>query len=334
MKNKPQIAGQGLPRHWRDSARRALVTEGKGLSELIDAMDGPLGEAVSEAIALIGKARGRVILSGVGKSGHVARKIAATLSSTGTPALFVHAAEAGHGDLGMITRDDIVLAVSTSGESPELRAIVNHAKRFAVPLVAMTARPQSTLARAADVVLAIPDAAEACPNGLAPTTSALLQMALGDALAMALLDDKGFSAVDFGTFHPGGQLGAQLKQVQQVMHHGAVLPLAAAGVRMSDAILLMTARSFGCLGVLNERGALIGIITDGDLRRHMDRDLLDLPVSAIMTRRPRTIQPDSLVSEALEIMNSAKITSLFVVDEENFPIGLVHIHDLLRIGAA
>jgi arabinose-5-phosphate isomerase len=318
--------------HWLASARRSIETEQQGMTALIEALSGPLGEAVADAVELIIAARGRVILSGMGKSGHIGRKIAATLASTGTPALFVHPAEASHGDLGMITTQDVVIMISNSGESAELRDMLTYTRRFAVPLIAMTARADSTLAREADVVLLIPNAREACPIGLAPTTSTLLQLALGDALAIALLEDKGFTAKDFREFHPGGKLGAQLKHVSDVMHGRDELPLAPPELRMSDALLIMTARSFGCLGVTDASGTLVGIVTDGDLRRHMSKELIDLRVADVMTHHPKTIDPDALTGEALELLNSAKITSVFVVDAEHKPIGLLHIHDLLRVG--
>jgi arabinose-5-phosphate isomerase len=323
-----------LGAQWRASARQALITETQGMELLVKAIDGPLGEAVARAVDLIRKSRGRVILSGMGKSGHVCRKIAATLSSTGTPAMFVHPAEASHGDLGMITADDVVIMISNSGESPELRDILSYTRRFAVPLIAVTAQTGSTLAQEADIVLPIPKAKEACPNGLAPTTSTLLQLALGDALAIALLEDKGFTARDFHDFHPGGKLGAQLTHVRDIMHKRAELPLVLPSLKMSEALIVMTSRSYGCLGVTDQAGHLVGIVTDGDLRRHMDRDLLDMTVADVMTPKPKTIGPEALASEALEVLNSAKITSLFVVDSTHEPIGLIHIHDLLRIGAA
>ena len=319
---------------WRASALQALVIETEGMQQLVKATDGPLGEAIARAIDIIRQARGRIILAGMGKSGHVCRKIAATLASTGTPAIFVHPAEASHGDLGMITADDVILTISNSGESPELRDIVNYSRRFSVPLIAITSQPGSTLAQEADVVLQLPRAKEACPNGLAPTTSTLLQLALGDAIAVALLEDKGFSARDFRNFHPGGKLGAQLTHVRDIMHRQSELPLANKRMPMSEALIVMTSRSYGCLGVLDDEGCLTGIVTDGDLRRHMHRDLLAMSVGDVMTASPKTIDPDALSSEALEMLNSAKITSLFVVDPEGHPIGLVHIHDLLRIGAA
>ena len=304
------------------------------MEQLVRALDGPLGDAIAAAVEVIRGARGRVILTGMGKSGHVGRKIASTLASTGTPALFVHPAEASHGDLGMITADDVVIMLSNSGESPELRDILTYAKRFAVPLIAMTSHTASTLAQEADIVLPLPKAKEACPNGLAPTTSTLLQLALGDALAIALLEDKGFTAGDFKNFHPGGKLGAQLLHVRDAMHKRLELPLVPPDLPMSEALIVMTSKSYGCLGVVDAAGRLVGIVTDGDLRRHMDRGLLDRRVVDVMTASPKTIDPDALTSEALELLNAAKITSLFVVNADHQPVGLIHIHDLLRLGAA
>lgn len=319
---------------WRASARRALVVEAQGMEQLVKALDGALGESLIPAVDTIRKARGRVILTGMGKSGHIARKIAATLASTGTPAMFIHPADASHGDLGMITAGDVVVMISNSGESPELRGILGYSRRFAVPLIAITSETASTLAKEADIVLPLPKAKEACPNGLAPTTSTLLQLALGDAIAIALLEDKGFTARDFGNFHPGGKLGAQLTYVRNVMHKKSELPLAPQSLPMSEALIVMTSMSFGCVGVVDEAGRLAGIVTDGDLRRNMHRNLLDRTVGEVMTVSPKTIDPESLTSEALEMLNSIKITSLFVVNAKGEPVGLVHIHDLLRIGAA
>jgi arabinose-5-phosphate isomerase len=323
-----------LGAQWRASARLALATETDGMRQLVKALDGPLGDALAMAVDTIRQARGRVVLTGMGKSGHICRKIAATMASTGTPAMFVHPAEASHGDLGMITTGDVILMISNSGESPELRDILNYSRRFTVPLIAITAQTGSTLAQEADIVLALPMAKEACPNGLAPTTSTLLQLAIGDALAIALLEDKGFTARDFKNFHPGGKLGAQLTHVRDAMHGREELPLAVEAMPMSEALIVMTTRSYGCLGVIDGEGRLAGIVTDGDLRRHMHRDLLDRTVGEVMTAAPKTVDPDALASEALEMLNSAKITSLFVVNEKHEPIGLIHIHDLLRIGAA
>ena len=314
-----------------NSARRALETEAKGLGDLITSMSGALGDAIAEAVEVIASSKGRVIVSGMGKSGHIGRKIASTLASTGTPALFVHPAEASHGDLGMITTQDVVIMISNSGESAELRAILNYTQRFAVPLIAITARAESSLGQTADIVLLLPPSPEACPNGLAPTTSTLLQLALGDALAIALLEDKGFTAKHFQEFHPGGKLGAQLKHVSEVMRKGDALPLSAADTKMSDALVVMTAKACGCLGVV-ENNKLVGILTDGDLRRHMSNQLLSLKVRDVMTHSPKTIDPNALTSEALELLNAANITCIFVIDDKGAPLGLIHIHDLLRIG--
>jgi arabinose-5-phosphate isomerase len=314
-----------------NSARRALETEAKGLGELISSLNGELGESIAKAVDMIALSKGRVIVSGMGKSGHIGRKIASTLASTGTPAMFVHPAEASHGDLGMITTQDVVIMISNSGESAELRAILNYTQRFAVPLIAITAQAESSLGKTADVILLLPSSPEACPNGLAPTTSTLLQLALGDALAIALLEDKGFTAKHFQEFHPGGKLGAQLKHVSEVMRKGDALPLSAPGTKMSDALVVMTEKACGCLGVV-DNGKLVGILTDGDLRRHMSSDLLSLRVHDVMTRSPKTVGPSALTSEALELLNAANITCIFVIDDKGAPSGLIHIHDLLRIG--
>jgi arabinose-5-phosphate isomerase len=317
---------------WRAAAALALDIESRGLAALAESAKGHLGEILADAVALISSAKGRVIVSGIGKSGHVARKIASTFASTGTPASFVHPSEASHGDLGMITAQDVVLILSNSGESAELRDLLDYTQRFAVPLVAITSRAESSLAKAADIVLLCPQAQEACSIGLAPTTSTLLQLAMGDALAVALLDDKGFSPADFSTFHPGGKLGSQLKHVHDIMHQAAALPLVKTGSDMGAALVVMSSKSFGCVGVVDTVGALLGIITDGDLRRHMSPRLLEARVDEIMTAAPKTISPEMLASEALERLNAAKITSVFVLDAKNVPVGLVHIHDLLRIG--
>ncbi len=292
-----------------------------------------LGQPFIAAVELIRAAKGRVIVTGMGKSGHVARKISATLASTGTPAFFVHPGEASHGDLGMVTPDDVLLALSWSGETAELKNLIDFSRRFRVGLIALTAVADSTLGKAADVTLVLPQAREACPHNLAPTTSSLMQLALGDALAIALLESRGFTAVDFGVLHPGGRLGALLKFARDVMHSGDSIPVAALGTKMSEAVVRMTAKGFGCIGVTDSGGRLVGIITDGDLRRHMRPDLLDARVDEVMTRAPKTIRPDQLVSETLDILNTMKITALFVVDGGR-PVGIVHFHDLLRAGAA
>jgi arabinose-5-phosphate isomerase len=285
------------------------------------------------AVDLIHGARGRVIVTGMGKSGHVGRKIAATLASTGTPAFFVHPGEASHGDLGMIAADDVIMALSWGGETAELKDLTDYSRRFRIGLLAVTAVADSTLGRAADVLLALPQAREACPHNLAPTTSTLMQQALGDALAIALLERRGFTALDFRVFHPGGRLGAMLKFVRDIMHRGEEMPLVAIGTPMSEAIAVMTAKTFGCVGIVDRAGLLAGIITDGDLRRHMTSDLLARQVEAVMTRDPKTVRPDQLVSEALELLNTLKKTQLIVV-EAGKPIGIVHFHDLLRAGVA
>ncbi len=314
------------------SGLRTLETEAGGITALVAAMQDGMGAAFTAAVDAIRAARGRVVVTGMGKSGHIGRKIAATLASTGTPALFVHPAEASHGDLGMITADDVIMALSGSGETVELKNLIDYSRRYRIALIAITADARSTLAKAADVVLTLPQAREACPHNLAPTTSSLMQLALGDALAIALLESRGFTALDFGALHPGGRLGAALKTVRDIMHSGEKIPLASVGSRMSETLVEMTAKGFGCVGITQGQ-QLMGIITDGDLRRKMRPDLLDLRVENVMTRMPKTIRPDQLASEALEILNSSKITALFVV-EAGIPIGIVHMHDLLRAGVA
>jgi arabinose-5-phosphate isomerase len=315
------------------SALRTVRTEADGLAALSAALTDGLGTPFSEAVRIMGAATGRVIVTGMGKSGHVGRKIAATMASTGTPAHFVHPGEASHGDLGMIQTDDVILALSWSGETAELSDIINYARRFTVKLVAVTSNAGSSLGRQADVCLTLPKAAEACPNGLAPTTSTTMQLAIGDALSVALLEARGFTAADFRTFHPGGKLGAVLAQVRDVMHQGAALPLRPLGTPMSEVLIEMTAKGFGCCGIVDAAGALAGIVTDGDLRRHMKSDLLAMPVEAVMTRSPKTARPDQLASEILDLLNRTKITALFAV-EAGRPVGILHVHDLLRAGVA
>ena len=314
-------------------AVRTLEAEAGGIAALIAAIGNGLGQTFVAATDLIRDARGRVIVTGMGKSGHVGRKIAATLASTGTPAHFVHPGEASHGDLGMITDDDVIMALSWSGETAELKHLIDYSRRFGIGLIAVTAAADSTLGSAADITLVLPQAREACPHNLAPTTSTLMQAALGDALAVALLESRGFTAVDFGKFHPGGRLGAMLKFVSDLMHTGPAIPLVALGTRMADAVVEMSTKGFGCVGVVDPGGSLVGIITDGDLRRHMRSDLLDTKVDAVMTRAPKTVRPDQLASEALEIINSSKITALIVADA-GLPVGIVNVHDLLRAGVA
>jgi len=315
------------------SALRTLEAEGGGIDALRAALRNGLSGGFVAAVELIRKVEGRVIVTGMGKSGHVGAKIASTLASTGTPALFVHPAEASHGDLGMITKSDVILALSWSGETAELKNLTDYSRRYRISLIAMTANPDSTLGKAADVVLALPNAREACPHNLAPTTSSLMQLALGDALAIALLESRGFTAVDFGLLHPGGKLGALLKTVRDLMHTGAEVPLAPLGARMSDALIEMTRKGLGCVGIVDAEGLLVGIITDGDLRRHMRNDLLDQRVEDVMTRGPKTVRPDQLISETLEVLNARKVTALFAIENQR-PVGIIHVHDLLRAGAA
>jgi arabinose-5-phosphate isomerase len=291
-----------------------------------------LGQSFAHAVEVVHAASGRAIVTGMGKSGHVGRKIAATLASTGQPAMFVHPAEASHGDLGMLQSSDVVLALSWSGETAELADIITYAKRFAIPLIAMTSRPESALGREADVALILPAAPEACPNGLAPTTSTTMQLVLGDALAIALLEAKGFSARDYGILHPGGRLGAKLTYVRDIMHTGARVPRITVGAKLAEAIVEISSKGFGCVAVFDKSGALVGIITDGDLRRHFAvTPAVDTPIEKVMTRRPRTIAPDALVAEALELI-SKKISALLVV-ERGEVVGIVHFHDLMRLGA-
>jgi len=313
------------------SALRTLDAEGSGVAAIAAALQGPLGPAFAATAELILAAKGRVIVTGLGKSGHIARKIAATFASTGTPAFFVHSAEASHGDLGMITADDVIVALSWSGEQPEMKNLITYAKRFRIALIAMTAEPESTLGKAADVALTLPKAREACPHNLAPTTSSLMLLALGDALAIALLEGRGFTSVDFSVLHPGGKLGAMLKYTRDLMHAGDAVPLRPLGTPMSDALVEMSSKGFGCVGIVDARGLIVGIVTDGDLRRHMRPDLMTALVDDVMTRNPKTIGRDLLASEALEILNSSKITALIVTDAKK-PVGIVHLHDILRAG--
>jgi len=311
-------------------ARDVLSTESAGLLSLAAS----LGADFSAAIACLAAVTGRIVVSGMGKSGLVGRKIAATLASTGAPALFVHPAEASHGDLGMIVPGDAVLALSNSGETAEMADLVDHARRFGLPLVAVTGRPDSTLARAADIALVLPKAPEACPMGLAPTTSTTMQIALGDAIAVALLTRRGFTASDFRRIHPGGRLGARLRRVKDLMHTGDNIPVVTPDTLMDAALVQMTAKRFGCLGIVDAAGVLIGIITDGDLRRSMGGDLLSRRAGDVMTGNPRTIGAEALAAEALHAMNAhqRQVTALFVVDAAQRPVGILHVHDLLRAG--
>ncbi len=319
------------------SALRTLRLERAGIAALEAALAGPfarLGAEFAAAVALLLGLRGRVMVTGMGKSGHVARKLAATLASTGTPASFVHAAEASHGDLGMIQPEDAVVALSWSGETAELAAIITYARRFGMPLIAVTSNPDSALGRGADLCLTLPKSEEACPNGLAPTTSTTMQLALGDALAVALLEARGFSAHDFKTLHPGGKLGSQLTYVRDVMHAGAEVPRVSAGAAMAEAVMEMTGKRFGCVCALDGAGRLAGLVTDGDLRRHMGPGLMAMRVDAVMTARPLTIGADALAVEALALLNGQRRSVLPVVDGDGVPVGILHIHDLYAIGVA
>ncbi|MBO3761848.1 KpsF/GutQ family sugar-phosphate isomerase [Ciceribacter sp. L1K23] len=317
-----------------ESALRTISTERAGLGALEAALAGPLTSAFCNAVKIIGSISGRVIVTGVGKSGHIGAKIAATFASTGTPAFFVHPAEANHGDLGMIARDDVILAMSWSGESAELHGIISFSRRFSIPLIAMTSGETSTLGREADIVLTLPKEQEACPHGLAPTTSTMLQLAMGDALAVALLEARGFTALDFRTFHPGGKLGAMLAHVGDLMHTGDAVPLVPTGTLLPEAIMMLAQKRFGCVGVVDEEGRLCGIVTDGDIARGLSRNLADMSVEQFMIAAPKTVKPDTLATSAMALLNQHNISALFVVDENRVPAGIVHFHDLLRIGVA
>lgn len=316
-----------------ESARHTLQLEAEGLDALRVALDGALGASFERAVSAMAGASGRVIITGMGKSGHVGRKIAATLASTGTPSYFVHPAEASHGDLGMIGDGDVVLAISWSGEAPELADVIAYTRRWGVTLIAITSRAGSALGSAADIPLILPAMPEACPNGLAPTTSTTMQMAMGDALAVALLSRRGFSAQDFRRFHPGGKLGSRLRKVREVMHTGAEVPTVSENASLSGAIMEMTGKRFGTTAVVDAEGRLVGVVTDGDLRRAFQAGFQDGPVREAMSATPRTIEPDAMAEQALALMNEQRITSLFVLDNGR-PAGILHLHDLLGIGVA
>ena len=318
------------------SALHTLAVERQGLEALESALGGFLGQAFSHAIERILLCSGRLIVTGIGKSGHIGRKIQATLASTGTPSLFVHPAEAAHGDLGMVAAGDVILALSNSGETTELAAILSYASHRQLDVIAITSVETSALARAAKIALVLPPAREACPMGLAPTTSTLLQLALGDALAIALLEKRGFTANDFSVFHPGGRLGARLRPVRELMHTGDALPLGEKSLPLRSVILEMTHKAFGCMGVTDENGALCGLITDADLRRALHSDLDTTTAEEVMNLSPTTTAPSTLAQDVLLLMNarSKPITSLFVVGEDGRPQGIIHLHDLLRAGLA
>lgn len=315
------------------SALKTLASEKQGLEALEVALLGSLSSSFEAAVQTIRNANGHVVITGLGKSGHIGTKIAATLASTGTPAFFVHAAEANHGDLGMIGSDDVILALSWSGETLELSGIINHAARFRTPLIAITSGESSVLGRQADIVLLLPKIEEACPHGLAPTTSTVMQLALGDALAVALLEMRGFTATDFKIYHPAGSLGASLKYVRDIMHKGNRLPLVAQGTTMTEAMNVLVEKHFGCVGVVNKKGELIGIVTDGDLARNIHFNLSKFNVDEVMTKNPKIVEPNTLVGAATAFINDHHIGAFFVVEDKK-PVGIVHFHDLLRIGAA
>lgn len=317
-------------------AAATVRVEQAGLNALAHALEDPagLGGAFAQAVAMLLDISGRVVVTGIGKSGHVARKIQATLASTGTPSFYVHPAEASHGDMGMLLPGDAILAFSNSGETTELGDIAAHARRTGQTLLAVTSKATSTLATTATLALTLPAMPEACPMGLAPTTSTLMQLAFGDALAVALLRQRGFTATEFGIFHPGGRLGARLRTVGELMHTGAAMPLTQPDTPMRDVIMEMTHKALGCVGIVGQNGTLAGLITDGDLRRALDQDLTTTLAKNIMNPRPLTINPDALAAEALQVMNARKrpVTALFVLDRAGMPIGIVHLHDLVRAG--
>lgn len=325
----PTIAADAIA-----SALRTIETERNGLLSLEAALKGPLAVPFAAAVERIFGISGRVIVTGVGKSGHIGSKMAATFASTGTPAFFVHPVEANHGDLGMITRDDVIIAMSWGGESTELKGIIAYSRRFRIPLIAMTSGETSTLARESDILLLLPREQEACPHGLAPTTSTMMQLAMGDALAIALLESRGFTAQDFRTFHPGGKLGASLTHVGDIMHKGDRIPLVPAGTPLTEAVMVLSKKRFGCVGVVDADGRLCGIVTEGDLARNLARPLAELLVDDIMTRTPKTITASVLAPSAAAMLNEMGITALIVIDEDRRPTGIVHFHDFLRVGVA
>jgi len=313
------------------SARRVISFAGDALRDLGEALDGEFTRAIDTILSI----KGRVVVSGMGKSGHIGNKIAATLASTGTPAFFIHPAEASHGDLGMVTRADALLMLSNSGETAELSDLITHAKRISIPLIGIASRPESALLQAADVALVLPKAREACPMGLAPTTSTTLTLVLGDALAVALMERRGFSTDQYRDLHPAGALGKALIRVSDLMHSGEEMPLVGENTPMKDLVLVLAKKRYGCVGIVDRKGALVGIVTDGDLGRHMDRELLDRKPADIMTRSPKVIAPGALAAEALTQMNEKKISQLFVLDPKDKtkkPLGILHMHDIVRAG--
>ena len=314
------------------SAKKTIETEIVALREMENSFD----ENLTEALDILENTKGRIIVTGMGKSGHIARKIAATLASTGSPSFFVHPAEASHGDLGMLTNNDSVIAISNGGESKELSDILAYCKRYEIPLIAITKNADSSLGKAGDYLLKLPSSAEACPIGMAPTSSTTATLVLGDVLAVALMERKGFNKIDYKQRHPGGKLSAMLKKVSDLMHTGKEMPLVDEDTIMQDALLEMTSKMLGCVGIVDKNGVLQGIITDGDLRRCLSADVMSKKVTEVMTRNPKTIAPELMAVEALKLMNNTGkgITQLFVIDPNNKPIGVIHIHDCLRIGVA
>ena len=315
----------------KEYVKKTIALEIEGLKRLLDSCDGELVNVIDQTITKISQIQGRVIVTGLGKSGHVASKIAATLASTGTPAFYIHPTEANHGDLGMVARDDVVMALSWSGESSELSGILAYCTRFKIPLIAITSDAKSTLAKSSDIVINLPTVEEACPHGLAPTTSSILQMAIGDAFSVSLLQGRGFSKEEFSIYHPGGSLGARLKRVDEIMHSKNNIPIVKLGSLMREAVLIMSEKGFGCVIVIDDKEQLVGIITDGDLRRHIDQNLLEMKVEDVMTKNPKTINQDKLASSALEVMNSINISILPVMKDKQL-LGLIHMHDLVRAG--
>ena len=315
----------------RESAKRTIASEIEAIKELEKSLG---AENLTKALDYMQNSKGRIIITGMGKSGHIGKKIAASLASTGTPSFFVHPAEASHGDLGMITEDDIVIAISNSGESRELLDILNYCKRFGIILISITKNPQSSLGKAGDVVLELPNNGEACPLGLAPTNSTTATLVLGDILTIGMLERKGFSKEDFNDRHPGGKLGSILKRVSDLMHIGEEMPILEENANMQAVLLEMTSKRLGCVGFINNNGELVGMLTDGDLRRCLSATILEKKAYEVMTKNPKTISPDAMTAEALKIMHDKKITNLFVVENNNIPVGVIHIHDLLNNGVA
>ena len=331
MSGLPQQTKAGLSAAV-DVARRVIACEAQGLADVGQALEAGLGESFDQALDVLVATQGHVVVTGMGKSGHIARKIAATMASTGTPAIFVHPGEASHGDLGMIVPGDCVLALSLSGETREIEDVVAYTRRFTLKLIALTGQHGGTLADVADVALLLPPLHEACPMRLAPTTSTTMMLGIGDALAVAAMEKRGFAAGDFRVLHPGGKLGRRLMQVRDLMRSGGDLPLVASDCTMDHAVLVMTEKALGCAGVCDASGRLVGILTDGDLRRAMHRDLLTRWASTVMTPDPHHVKPTILAAEALATMNRNHITCLFICDEHNVPFGILHIHDCLRAG--